>query len=578
MKFVATCTNPEKFVTEKDYAKDENGHHIYNYDTTDYESSYKLVENPRIEVKEYDNEGDDWNVSGIHFIPLKECIEFDYGSFRKISGLIGTSPEENSQELVLQTERNLSVMNKSELISKRNELARKQRELEIEARKLHDAVQKLNDEISSKKKLLKGIEVYLGVGCDTFELIDGTKAPDNEKLHIHQEVCFIDEELSVWKNCWKIEGGADYNNLKDFEDFIKEHFKEYMPHPLSVLAWRIRRNAKEYGDVWDDMIKNELNFLSVILIRDGERLIELVPEINLKEVFFPKTGDLDKVLEEAKKWGHEKEKLQEFYEKHMFSVLFLQGIIDNTNLLPARFRGENLFKCSSENIVFVRDGEKEHWITDGKPTWDEFVTKNRDTISVGSRCVFLGTGDPLKDRYSVAKERTGLNYVSHPCVSEVYTIEEISTSYMGYKKYRFLYLPAGDDVWDEIGMEWRPRKRKVSWNSYSEELINVDAITIEEIDYYLKNRIYRKDYLRMMPALFKTREILEREQREEENFKSFIRSRLSFDVSDQDLNKAIKEFKTMKFGGREERKWKRGVFQDGVAAIVQIEKLLKKNH
>ena len=548
-QFLATCSNPEKYVTPQDYARNPEGNVISKYDATDYESSYELVENPRIEVKEYIQENGEWKINDLYFIFLKECIEFDYGSFRRINGLISCSNDSKAKDLIELPEGSVDHFNKAELINKRNELARKQRELEIEARKLRDAVQKLNDEINSKKKLLKGIEVYLGVGCDTFELIPGEKASEDEKLHIHQEVCFIDEELSVWKNCWQIEGGADFNNLNDFEDFIKVHFKEYMPHPLSVLAWRIRRNIKDYGDVWDNMSKNQLNFLSVILIRDGERLIELVPEISLKEVFFPKTGDLDKVLKEAKKWGREKEKLQEFYEKHMFSVLFLQGLIDNTELLPQRFKGENLFKCTSDSVVFVRDAEKEHWLQDGKPTWEEFIKANRKTISAGSRCVFLGVPDRC-EYYRISRERTGIRGISHPDTSEIYTIEEIHKSYLGSQMYRFLYMPH-EEVYDEL--------------------------TIEDIDYYLKNRIYRQDYLRMMPALFLSRKILEQEKEEEENFKSFVRSRISFNVSDEEFDEAIKIFKTRKYGGKEERKWKRGILQDPIAAVKQIEQLLKKN-
>ena len=575
-QFLATSTNPIKFVCAEDRALDEKGYTIPINNTTEYESSFKLKENPRIKVLELvQNEQNEWEICDVHFVFLKECIEFDYSSFRKIGGLIGYTADNETEELVKSSNFMLDHSNKAELIRQRNELAKRQQELEIETRKLKDAILKLNDEISSKKKLLKGIEVYLGIGCDTFELLDGTPAKKEEKLHIHQEVCFIDEELSVWKDCWKIEGGADFNNLSDFEDFIKVHFKEYMPHPLSVLAWRIRRNIKEYGDIWECMAKQHLNFLSVILIRDGERLIELVPEIHLKEVFFPRTGDLDKVLEDARKWGREKEKLQEFYEKHMFSVLFLQGIIDNTELLPQRFKGENLFKCTSDNIVFVRDAEKDHWIPDGKPTWEEFREANRKTISAGSRCVFLGVPDRY-EYYRISRERTGIRGISHPDTSEIYTIEEIHKSYLGSQMYRFLYMPH-EEVYDEETFQYHKRMRKVSWNAYDDELLNIDELTIEDIDYYLKNRIYRQDYLRMMPALFLSRKILEQEKEEEENFKSFVRSRISFNVSDEEFDEAIKIFKTRKYGGKEERKWKRGILQDPIAAVKQIEQLLKKN-
>lgn len=573
-QFIATVINPVNYVTRKDYAVDENGYHIRNENqVTDYDPCYVLKDNPRIEVQEKVQRGQDWETVETHYIFLKECVDFDYGSIHKVAGYLGSQNSSTSSELI-KSDSGTQFRNKRELMEMRNQLAQKQQELEIESRRLREQVAKLNEEISSKVRLLQGIQIYLGVDCETFELVDGCPANQNEKLHIYQQVCFVDEELSIWKDCWKIEGGADYKNLRDFEEFIKNHFKEYMPHSLSVLAWRIRRHVKDYGDYWSDMINNQLNFLTIILIRDGERLIELMPEIRLKETFFPTASDFNRVVKEAEKWNDEN-KIRQFYEKYMFSLLFLQGIIDNTDLLPYRFKGENLFKDTSPQVVFVRDAEQEYWLTDGRPSWSEFISDNRRSICVGCRCIYLGIPDYYVDYHQKAYDRTGIRYISHPESPEIYTIEKVFklSPRSVFDTCEFLYLPK-DDVYDPINIEYRARRKRVGWRCYRDELMNIDAITIEEIDYYLKKRSERKEYLTMMPALFKARQMLEREKLEEEGFKLYILGEIDFEVSEEQLDEAIRIFKTRKYNGKEERKWKRGIFQEGPAAVKMVRKIL----
>jgi len=569
-QFTATCTNPILQVCKEDIKKDEKGFYKTNYNHTEYESPYELVDNPRIKVIERDlTEG-----TKKHYLPLKACYEVDYTKFRKVSGLLGAS-EYSEKTAIVKSESGISLQNKSEILKKRDELALLKKKYEMESQKLGEAIRKLEEEVRSKRKLLHGMEVYAGIGCDTFELQDGARAEREEKLHIHQEVCFIDEELSIWKECWKISGGADYNNLEDFEGFIKVHFKEYLPHPLSIMAWRIRRRKKEYDNFWEDLTKNKYNFITVIIFRDGERLVEFIPEISVGEEFFPKTEDIEKVIADAKQYGRDKkESLHNFYEKHIFALLFLQGLIDNTDIFPERFKGENLCSIQSEKVVYIRDAEKEYWIQDGRPSWYDFIKKNHESIDVGCRIIFVG--EPRCHYWgNELEERTGIRTIySGPKSNTIYTVTEKRNRIYSGEQFKFTYLPK-EDVWDEEG--YHERKRKVGFWFYPSEVINIDAITVEEIDYYLKNRIYRRHYLEMMPALFLARQILEKEALEERNFVAFLRSRLSFEVSDEAFEKAIQDYKLRKYNGKTERKWKRSLIEDGTTALEQIEKILKRS-
>jgi hypothetical protein len=101
-------------------------------------------------------------------------------------------------------------------------------------------------------------------------------------------------------------------------------------------------------------------------------------------------------------------------------------------------------------------------------------------------------------------------------------------------------------------------------------MINFDEITLEDCDYYLHNRIERKNYLDILPTLFYVRKGKLKEKALEDEFIRFLAGEMNWDESHNDeIQKAIDWWKL-------KNKWKRGLMSDDAKAVRMIKKRLKK--
>ena len=72
------------------------------------------------------------------------------------------------------------------------------------------------------------------------------------------------------------------------------------------------------------------------------------------------------------------------------------------------------------------------------------------------------------------------------------------------------------DYWDE-GHE---REKKLSFKVYKEDkfLLNYDAISLEDANFYLNSRLNRREYLTMMPLLYAVKTLRVKELEQESHF------------------------------------------------------------
>lgn len=619
LEFKLTCINPEQHVRAED--------RINRYEEDDeiqskYKSSYKLKPNPQILIEEneeqefveknsigMDNTVKRWVKISERLLPLSECIDVDLKDLTRILGMLepqiqGKNPEECKEYGI--TVRNGSILptqfsNKSEIIAKRDLLDVQKQKLELEARKLQEMIHKLNKEIKEKTKILNGIMIYQGIDCDCYQLLNGEKAPNEAKLSIYQEKLYIDSETAVY-TCRYGERSFDYRNLDEFEEFIKINFKQYHYEPLSVIAWQIRRFEKDYGDPWENMARNGYNFITLVTIRNGDNLYELIPDhFHIGSTTFPRSDELEKIYERRKDIISSSisidDELKAYYEKHMFTLLFIQGIVDRTDLLGNIAKGVNLITGDKDKINLIRDAETKFCIDDGHEDFYSWVERNRNSIDVGSRVAYLGSkggrwssSDPYQAKRNSIM-RTGMSWIDFPKSNEIYVINKIGEWYSEYgdskqQYYQFSYLPNEELSYASVrkksyngSRDAYERTRRIGFKAYQDELINVDACDRKELDYFLGSRKYRHQYERMLPVLTVIFKILKKEEAEEQNFKKLIVSELGFEISSDELEKFIKDFKTKRFGTSDERKWKRGLMADGengAAAVRQIVKSIKK--
>lgn len=105
-----------------------------------------------------------------------------------------------------------------------------------------------------------------------------------------------------------------------------------------------------------------------------------------------------------------------------------------------------------------------------------------------------------------------------------------------------------------------------------EEVLNVDEITLEEIDYYLQSRLDRKDYLELIPTLIWLKKFKIEENELEEEFCKMIASTLKMDYNKSNKDKIQKAISWWKL----KNKWKRALTKEESTAFRMITNKLRK--
>lgn len=576
-EFKATCHDPERYCRVADRVTDENGKYVKK-EHNSCESAFELVPDAQILVTERKQIQGKWEDTGrCRLISLDECINFSYEEFNHVAGLIGL--QDQREELG-------KTNSKAVILAERNRLADEAAKLEKQLFDLSLQISELNNQIRNKRKILLGVSIYNGSATDCYCLLEGRPAEAGTRLSLYQEKLYIDEQIAVY-SCRFGNRSFDYTNMDEFEEFLRTSFKEFHYRPLSVVAWQIRRTDKNYGDALTSLIENHWNYMTALSIRNGEQLyVVYCDEFRIGDVLFPKRSELSAIEERWKNitfsTSSKEEEIRAYYEKYVFGLLLVQGLVDRTDLLGSWNKGLDLIKGDENQLEFIRDAEPNFWLDDGHESFAEWICRNRESIKVGSRVLFTGslTRNSYDSNWDETLMRTGCRTVDWPRYDEVYSVNAIGMWRNSKTFYKFSYLPyepitlaaafRREDCSDK-------RTRRIGFKAYDYELLNLDELRIEDIDYFLSNRKYKSQYMSILPVLSVAKKMLKREIQEEQNFKVFIRNQLGFEVSDDELDEAIVQFKTKKFKRVDERKWKRGLLDDeekGKKACSQIRDLI----
>lgn len=575
---------PEKCV-DIEYRKD------YDYDSELRRNIYKFKDNPKISIHEI-NDVHKWKKVGE--ITLKECTDVDFRNLLPQANLLSapdvqeTSPEE-TLPIIFNADAVSKISSKTELRKKHDEIARRKAELETMVSELNSSMNVLKNELRQKQKVIYIIETYLGIHEEVELISDGKSAPDGCPLTLYQQKLFMDEEVGIWDDP---DGqGIDCHNIKEFDKWIIKHYEKFVYEPLSIVIWQVRRKNKQYNDLWSNSHFNNLNKTTYFLIRNGEKLYRIWSDVSVGDRLFPTKDEYMKLISEEKKWGEEgaRKKLQQKHEGYLYGLIAIQGTIERTDVLGAWLRQQGLNLLSPRGNVdkyvkFVRDAESEFWIGDGKPRWRDFLEENRSSVCLGSRiCLatetfYFSLSGKDNDSWRCAP--------FHPCSSpnrdQCYIVESFKgespkDTHFPYETKILIRYHSSDCVgWDPYTYVDKIRKRRVPWFLYSDEVINIDEISLEQADYYMKSRLDRENYVKMLPTLHWIRRVKLREKELEDEFAKMIVSQLNWEqnvVNKDKIQKAIIWWKL-------KNKWKRAItIKESTATRMIIKKLKgdKKN-
>jgi hypothetical protein len=594
----------------------------------------------------------------VYKLPFIESINVDYNEMTNMKYLpLYELDGPGSQEIIKKQEITKASGNKMAAREWESRMGRLQKELERKKEELELEIEQFRNIISGKLKTLYAIETYLGVYEELEQIACGEVAALDEPITVYQQKCYMDEEVGLTElDGYQFQEGMDYKDINEFDNWIKKRFKRYLYKPKSIMAWQVRRTKREYGDTFKNMA-NIYNFETYFLLRNGENLYRIFSDVSTPETMFPTIKKIEEVFKKDQEWKKDGKKVKEFYENYMYIFIMLQGLVDRTEVFGTNFAGKidfiNPLYFDRNYIELVRDAEPENWISDGRPTWEEYKKINEKTIKVGSRVL-------IKHEWRQYQENTKANINGDVFIVEDYKESESRGKYQ--RKIEMIncvaplikkYYPEGKALSKNIGKvfekelskidndlhlgawgnilyknsilnydpdqvepgfdhkrtdkifkneierlkkeiesnkydnykiyyrnnDWlykgwtdnsgHTRKNRIGYWAKPEELINVDKVTVEEIRYYLNNRMYRQDYLEVIGFLKRVYMFKKREYNEETPFIKLVMGKTGCDDE-----KKVRDTLTW---WKIRNKWKRWLKTDNAKAYRMIcKKILKE--
>lgn len=414
-------------------------------------------------------------------------------------------------------------------------------QMEERVRGLDTKLKRIKDYVRNLQRIITVMNLYTGKDVDILVVKEGESAAPGEPIHIRQRILFMDEEyLASAEN-----GGIDYNDIAEFNRWLSEpaNLDIVLPEQRCIVAMKPKRYDANYSHDWyTNKLLNEWNHHTMILFRDGERILLIDSEdLELYGTAIPYSDQAIRFEEKYKKivadksfqesnlesLRKESEDLGYMYTKY---ISFLQGVIDSGKIFDMSKGRPNLAK--GEGVIYVHDDENA--IGTGRD-WEAFKKELNRDIRRGTRILFspypqdgFGRGIPSGEpnRYYMHEcnapgaPEPGVYNVDYPTktsyVKNLETGHYEKTTSRG-KRLAIFYTPRKPWKFDDD-----PDDRTEAWIYNPECCINYDALTVELIDEFMSDRTQRPHFRGWMPLLQQARQRLVEEKSMEETFKTAL--------------------------------------------------------
>lgn len=475
---------------------------------------------------------------------------------------------------------------KNILAAARAKIATIQNRMEHERRKLEKYKCEVSKQIGRINNVLGLLDLYTTDKNDVNHIKVGKNASDEEPLYIRQLTLYMDEECAISDN-----DGVDANDIPKFTEWLlsdQKHIDQIVPEQKVVVAIKPRRApAKDYGsEVYNRMVE-QWNKYTYFLFRNGENLYYIDSgDFQVGGNLIPTKKEMENVQKEAadaEKWGRSAQEVYEHFNLQYYRfMMFLQGIIVNTDILDPIPKSINMLdeKTYTDNIRVVYDADD--LLGDGHISYEKWKALNRASVGVGSRILYVSK---LYNSWSSNVSRhecwgndhllryyNGNYRIPNPPDTGVY---ELKSVFVEWEKSK--YVPTGEGKGKYLGFlykarrdfdyEEKKRNRVTCMLNDDDMYLNYDMLSLEDIEYYLNTRLYRKQYLEIMPILIKARNDLRKEKVEEVAFRNLLINQSSKPLTPEVVDEAITWWKM-------KNKYKRPISKDCAKAMRMIKQKL----
>lgn len=446
------------------------------------------------------------------------------------------------------------------------------------------------EKLKKINQVITVLEIYMGIDEQIVQIQQGASASIDEPISFRQQLLYMDEELAIMEQYMD----ADFRNIEDFENWLLENknYEVLAPEQKCVVVIKVRRNEKDYGEIHPitKLMLDQKNEWTFVFIRNGENIYKIwTDKFNISPRLFPKIDEfeslkkkVDKRIKEGWSGGSEQEDLERIEMSYKFNILMMQGLIDRTEIFkPLKTEGINLFDPTTygDSIRLIFDDE--NTISSGKPSFDEYIKDINSKIERGSRIVLCLEDGWNRKEYSDRFKRYYQSEYSapNPPSANVYTVEDKLTlnEFKGYEAmyggkevgYVILYNPK-DEVynrWDCYDSGHVRKNRLQFFVEQYDRFFNYDLLDLNELEYYMQDRVERQNYLYMFPILRKLKELRLDELKWEKEFVRLVVDRNQ--VSEEKVWEAVEWWKNKVI-------WKRPIRKDDAKALRMIEGRIKK--
>lgn len=414
---------------------------------------------------------------------------------------------------------------------------RLQAELQAKLAELEPALKqlaRLNDGVHA-------LNIYLGRGEEMEQLLDGDPAPEGTPITVRQTVLAMDEESLVAADSY----GMDFSDIPAFTAWLQRdpaHLDQLLPEPKGVVALIPRRAEKSYGDPWSDAAAKIKNHHTYWLVRNGGRVFITTTDFVVGDKTVPTANEFTDMFLTNGAFGRERVPLEpgskqwlaaeEFADnrtRHYMKVaLLLQGLVDRTAVFHPHdgvsFLDQSHYDAGRVRVIL--DGEMV--LSDGKPSYREWRSQHVAAMHEGMRVI--GHYSSRMKLYST-KDRDSDVRPEHSCPT-AFEPYNVTATRRSYYDWQFSFERTEKSVWDDDEMDWRaPKTKATGYLSNSDAWwLPLDAVSIEDLRYYLNSRTNRRDYLDMIPTLRAALQVKEAEFASEAPFRTALMDALVRDA------------------------------------------------
>ena len=482
-------------------------------------------------------------------------------------GLVPSTDEHSDETAIVLSAGKESLQDVEHRLQKRrDEIAVASAIMERKMLALRGYANQMKQVIERVQKVIGVLELYLGVNEEILQIRQGTPAGPDEPICIRQMLLYMDEEVGDPRG-----GGLDFKSISSFDEWVcrPENTEQVISESKGVVAIRPRRYDKWYSkDPWVNSFCNAENKKTYLLIRNGDNLYRIWMPVTIGPRLFPTRKEYDDVVKTGlggRTYKHspffsDRDREDREFDYKKYGVM-LQGLIMRTQALRPIAHEVDLFDESTWNslVRFIRDDEMQ--LPTGRLPWQEFQKKINSAIDVGSRIVYYEHRECHEKGFMVDHVTYGYYHV-RAAKSGLYTVGDTCGN-----KNRFLYNP-GDTPWRRDWEDTSARKRRVAFKFYDDEVLNFDLIDLQDLEFYVHNRVDREHYGQMLGILYLLRDIRSKELDHERALVTLLVDQKK--VGEQVVWDAVRWWKL-------KNRWKRPVSQDDSKAYRMVKQWIHRN-